>query len=115
MIYPRLEVAILLAVFILIMTVEPAVAHDSHHHTSSVTVVEKTSQGASLGLAAASNQYYWGTHKPQWSVGTGGYNGESALFFGLGWRPSKSEVLFSGGLGTENGELGYSFGASGRF
>jgi len=115
--YPRLEVAILLAIFILIMTIgtSPASADDPHHETTiNITETGKTTMhGTALSLAAAAHSFDWSTKDLQGSVGLGGYSGENALSFGIGKRYGRT--LLNGSLGISEGETGYSAAVNWHF
>lgn len=107
-----MKTIILFAAF-LVIGIYPAYA-DSYHHTSSVTVVEKTSQGASLGLSCGSIEFMPSNYK-QFGASLGGYDGTLAPCLGGAITTNKNRSLYTGRIGTEDGKLGGAISGTWKF
>lgn len=85
----------------------------TYNNTTIVTHNSTGIHGVALAIASAQHNFDFGTHSWQGSVGTGFYNGNSAVSFALGKRFNK--VIISGSLGIEEGNLGGGIGVTWRF
>ena len=95
-------------------------ASGSHHEPRTVVITQAAEvttvnqvRGIALGIAASQHIFDFGTHSWQWSAGTGSYDNNSAISFGVAKRLDR--VLFTGSISTEDGITGYGVGITGRF
>lgn len=91
-------------------------ADDPHHNEGNTTILySRIANGQALGLAASALNFDARTYDLQGSVGIGGYDGNNAIFIGIGKRIGKGGMLLNGGIGTEEGKTGYNAGLSFKF
>lgn len=69
-------------------------------------------QGVPMAMAAANNQMYMGTHKPQASIGVGECGGDVAGSLMFGMKPCNNCPLINGNWAFDENVNGFGLGAT---